>query len=323
MTGPLTVSQQLSTGSRKDTSASPVLYLSSADAGWEGLVAQAFHEPMELEGWLTPATPDISLILFTGGAMRMERRHAQGPWKGLHIVRQGDLNLRPGEGTSYELRWKCLSSVPTQTLHLRLSKDLFARAAEEVAGYDPTRLSLIEHFGFRDPLLTQIGLALWQELEQRSPAGKLYAQTAAQMLAMHLLRQYTSRGGAIKEPSQGLTHQQMSRVMDFVQAHLSQDLSLEVLAQQAGFSSYHFARLFRQTTGESPHQWVLHQRIERAQQLLKKSNVPLVHVALESGFANQSHLTQAFKRQLGLTPRAYRQDLFMPETHSPKVPEEH
>src|SRR5579859_7624117 len=275
MTEPLAVSQKIATRALKYKPASPLLYLCSAEAGWEELVAQAFHEPMEFEGWMTPAMPDISLVLFAGGPRRVEQRHVNGPWKALYL-RQGDLILRPGAGTSYEVRWKSLSSLPTQTLHLHLSKDLFSRAAEEVGGYDPTRLSLIERFGFQDPLLTQIGFALWRELEQGAPAGKLYAETAAQMLAIHLLRYYTS-GGGIKEPSQGLTHQQMRRVMDFVQAHLVQDLSLEALAQQAGFSSYHFARLFRQTTGESPHQFVLRQRIERAQRLLKERDVPLAH----------------------------------------------
>jgi len=98
----------------------------------------------------------------------------------------------------------------------------------------------------------------------------------------------------------------MRRVVDFVQAHLDQDLSLEALAQQTSFSPYYFARLFRQTTGESPHQFVLRQRIERARRLLKETDIPLAHVAIESGFANQSHLTRAFKQQYGLTPRAYR-----------------
>ncbi len=290
-----------------DPPAAPLLYLSSAEAGWEGLTAQAFHEPMELEGWMTTAMPDIALILFAGGAMRIEQRHAHGPWK-VFYLRQGDLILRPGTGTSYEMRWKGLSSVPTQTLHLRLSKDLLARTAEEVAGCDPAHLSMVEHSGFQDPLLTQIGLALWRELGQPAPAGKLYAQTAAQMLAVHLLRYYTAVGSAIEEPSQGLTHQQVQRVLDFVQAHLSQELSLEALAQQIGLSPYHFARLFRQTTGESPHQFVLRQRIERAQRLLQERDVSLAHVAGASGFANQSHLTQAFKRHLGLTPQAYRED---------------
>jgi AraC family transcriptional regulator len=304
MIEPVVVSQQTSQSELGGTLTSPLLYLSSEEAGWEDLVVHAFHEPRKLDGWMRPATPNISLILFTGGAMRLEQRHMHGPWKARYI-HQGDLILRPG--TPYEVRWKSLSCVPTQTLHVRLSRDLLARTAREVADCDPAHLSMEEHVGFQDPLLTQIGLALWRELEQPAPAGNLYAHTAAQLLAMHLLRSYTAGGSGIKEPSGGLTYQQMRCVMDFVQDHLDQDLSLETLAQQAGFSSYHFARMFRQTTGESPHQFVLRQRIERAQRLLKERDVPLACVARACGFADQSHLTQAFKRHLGLTPRAYRQ----------------
>jgi AraC family transcriptional regulator len=265
------------------------------------------YEPTERADLVTPTTRDISLVLFTGGTMSMTLRYTNGPWQERHI-RHEDLILSPGEDTPYEMCWKILSTVPARTLHLHLSKDLLARIAEEVADCDPTHLSLVGRIGFHDPLLTQIALTLWRELEQRSPAGKLYAQSAAQMLAVHLLCHYSSEGKTIKEPSQRLTHQQIRRVRDFVQDHLSQDLSLEALAQQTGFSAYHFARLFRQTTGESPHQFVLRQRIERAQRLLKERDLPLVYVALESGFASQSHLTQVFKRYLGLTPRAYRQD---------------
>jgi AraC family transcriptional regulator len=307
MTEQFAISQGVAANVNKNNLTSPLLYLSSVEAGWEGLLAQAFHEPGELEGWIAPAMSDISLILFAGGAMRMEQRYTHGPWKTLY-VRQQDLILRPGMGTPAEVRWQSLSALPTRTLHLHLSEKLLTRTAEEVTACDPAHLSLVGRSGFQDPLLAQIGLALWRELEQCPAAGKLYAQTAAQMLAVHLLRYYSSAGKIIKEPSQGLTHRQMRRVIDCIQARLCQELSLEVLAQQAGFSPYHFARLFRQTTGESPHQFVLRQRIERAQRLLQETNVPLAQIALESGFANQSHLTQTFKRQLGLTPRAYRQN---------------
>ena len=299
--------QPTSPGALTNELAAPLLYLSSVDVGWDGLLAEAFHEPMELQDWLTEAQPDLSLVLFAGGAMHLEQRRTAGPWKGQH-VRQGDLILTPQGAPPYEVRWQSLTARPTQTLHLHLSKDVLARTAEEVAGLDASRLEVVGRPSLQDPLLMQIGFALWRELEQRAPAGKLYAQTAAQMLAVHLLRHYTAGGAAIKEPAHRLTQQHMQRLVDFIQAHLAQDLSLESLAQQTGFSPYHFARLFRQTTGESPHHFVLRQRIERAQHLLKQRDLPLALIALESGFANQSHFTQVFKRHLGLTPRAYRAD---------------
>jgi AraC family transcriptional regulator len=307
MTEQSAASQQNGMAASHPTLSAPLLYLSSADAGWEDLVAQAFHEPMELEGWMSPATRDISLVLFTGGNMRIERRHINGPWQ-MACLHQGDLILNPGANIPYEVRWKALSIVPTRTLHLHLSNALITRAAEDLAGSTAPQMSLKGRSGFHDPLLAQIGFALWHELEQQAPAGKIYAQTAAQLLAVHLLRHYTTTGNISKAPSQGLAPQQMRQVIDFVQDRLSQDLSLEDLAQQAGFSPYHFARLFRRTTGESPHQFVLRMRIERAQQLLQRRDIPLAHIAMESGFANQSHFTQVFKRYLGVTPRAYRQE---------------
>ena len=309
MTKKFIVSQGISMKKNTDEPVAPVLFLSSEKIGWEGLVARAYHEPAEFEGFLAPDTdmPHIPLVLLMGGAMYMERRPVNGAWRG-KLIRSEDLMLMPGGSAASELRWKSLTSEAMQTLHLLLSKDLFVHAAEEMVGSDPARLALVARSGFQDPLLTQIGLALWRELEQQNPSGKLYAQTAAQMLVVHLLRHYTSTPVDIKELSQGLTSRQVGRVTDFILAHLNQDLTLESLAQQISFSPYHFARLFRQATGESPHQFVLHLRVEKAQGLLKETDASLAHIALESGFANQSHLTRIFKRHLGLTPRAYRQD---------------
>jgi AraC family transcriptional regulator len=105
-----------------------------------------------------------------------------------------------------------------------------------------------------------------------------------------------------------LTPQQLRRVTTYIREHASQDLTLEVLAHQIGFSPYYFARLFRQTTGESPHQFVLRERVAHARKLLTATDLSLAQVATESGFADQSHFTLVFKRALGVTPRAYRRE---------------
>jgi AraC family transcriptional regulator len=136
--------------------------------------------------------------------------------------------------------------------------------------------------------------------------SQLYAAAAAQMLAAHLLRHYTTTNPRIREYRHKLSSRQLQRLTTFIQAHLDQNLSLEMLAHQIGFSPYHFARIFRQTTGESPHQFVLLQRLTAATRLLKETDLPLADVALRVGIPNQSHFTQAFKRRLGITPHAYR-----------------
>ena len=314
--------QARSTSAFQEELTEPQLYLSSTQAGWEGLVAQAYHEPSEMESWTGSPGNQVALMLYAGGPLHVERRWAQAPWKEEDVY-PGDLVLNWGEGPSYEVRWWSLSDVPTQTLDIQLSRGLVNRVAQEVVGVDLASLELDRRTGIRDPLLAQIGHALWQELEQPAPAGKLYAQTAAQLLALHLVRNYTSSHVALKAlpPSpQGLTERQVKQVQDFILAHLSDDLSLDRLAQQIGFSPYHFARLFRKATGASLHQAVLRQRIEHAQWLLHKTDMPLAHVASACGFADQSHLTQVFKRHLGLTPHIYRQQrdvgkIFTMRTH--------
>lgn len=287
----------------------PRLYLSSTQAGWEGLVAQVFQEPKEMKSWSVFPSGDIRLLLYAGGPLHAERRWPHGPWKGEDIY-PGDMVLNWGKGPPYEIRWWSLSTVPTQALDIHLSRTLVNRVAQEVVGVDLSGLELVRRTGIRDPLLSQIALSLWRELEQPAPAGKLYAQTAAQLLALHLMRHYTSRNGAprARQPRpQGLTEQQVKQVQEFILAHLSEDLSLDRVARQIGLSVSHFARSFRKATGTSLHQAVLRQRIERAQGLLHETDMSLTHIARACGFTDQSHLTQVFKRHLGLTPHIYRQ----------------
>jgi AraC family transcriptional regulator len=218
----------------------------------------------------------------------------------------GSASLRAAWDPPVEVRWRGTSATPTYTLHVRLSQALLLRAAERLSDDAPAHLTVMERQGLRDPVLAEIGRALWRELESPSPACALYANTAAHFLAAHLLRSYTSLGALREAPPGRLSPRQAQQVVDYIQAHLTQELSLDALAQLSGFSPYHFARLFRGALGESPHQYVLRQRVERARTLLEQPDLPLVAVALATGFANQSHLTEQFKRQLGVTPSAYR-----------------
>ena len=285
--------------------------LSSCKASWANLVVRAYHEPAELEETFFPGGPDLYLVLITSGTVRVDERRICGSWK-TYSLQEGDWFLTPAGGEPYALRWTSLSRDPLKTLHLHLSADLFARAAQHmVKRGDPAHVMVQERTGFQDPLLMQLALSLQHELQHPTAAslGKLYAETAAQMLATHLLRHYTTTDVLMLGKPQKLSSRQMQRVTTFILDHLSQDLSLEILAQQVGFSPYYFARLFRQTTGESPHQFVLRQRLVAAQRLLKETDLPLAHVAAEIGIPNQSHFTQTFKRHVGRTPLMYRRSV--------------
>lgn len=282
-------------------------YRTSTQVGWDGLYAAAYHVPRVVEIEQAPAMSDLTLVVYRGGPMHVERRQAHDSWQGGDLY-HGDLVLSWGPSPAYESRLWSLSAVPTQILNLVLNREMVGRVAETLLGIELAGLDLVNQVGIRDPLLTQVVLALWGELDQPAPAGNLYAHSAAQLLAAHLLRHYGGRRARLRAvpPSQGLTERQVQHLREFIREHLSEPLTLEALAQQVGFSSSYFARVFRQALSASPHQFVLRARLEHAQQLLEQTDLPLAQVAAACGFAHQSHLTQVFNKQVGCTPRAYR-----------------
>lgn len=104
----------------------------------------------------------------------------------------------------------------------------------------------------------------------------------------------------------GLPPSKLQKVLDYIQNHLSQELSLDILSDQIGMTSYYFARLFKRSIGQSAHQYVIHQRIERAKQLLQNSELSIAEVSAHCGFANPSHLALHFKRIVGVSPKKFR-----------------
>jgi transcriptional regulator of acetoin/glycerol metabolism/AraC-like DNA-binding protein len=115
-----------------------------------------------------------------------------------------------------------------------------------------------------------------------------------------------SRRAAPSPARGGLPPGAMRRVREHAEAHLSESMDLAELAAIAGLSVYHFARAFKQTAGVTPHQYLVHRRIERAQEMLARSELPLSEIALAAGFSDQSHLARHFRQTLGVTPGQFR-----------------
>jgi AraC family transcriptional regulator len=165
---------------------------------------------------------------------------------------------------------------------------------------------VIEKTSLHDPLVVQIGQALLAESEADAPGGRLYAESLANVLAVHLLRHYTASGGDMRRFIGGLSGQRLRRVLAFVAGNYERDLSLDDLATEAGMSTFHFAREFKRATGTTPHQHLIKFRVEHAKALLAEGKMPLAEVGLRSGFSHQSHFTRIFHKLTGTTPQSYR-----------------
>jgi AraC family transcriptional regulator len=135
----------------------------------------------------------------------------------------------------------------------------------------------------------------------------LYTESLHNTLCLHLLRHYTTSQTVINYGDDALPAYLHRRLEEYIQANLSQNITLSDMAQVTSLSVSHLTKLFKQSQGISLYQYVIHCRIFRAKQLLKHQQLTIADIATQVGFADQSHLTHHFKRHVGVTPKAFRQ----------------
>ena len=194
---------------------------------------------------------------------------------------------------------------PIDNLGIFLEPDFVIQTAVE--NRFASNFEFIEIYKNKDPLIQHIGLTLLAESKSETPAGRLYADSLIQTLVLHLLKNYSTANAAAENQNGGLSGYKLRRVTEFINANLEEDLSLAEIAAVADLSQYHFARAFRKTTGLTPQQYVMQQRIERAKELLAKDDLPIVEISLRTGFKNQSHFTALFRKFTKLTPKLWRE----------------
>jgi AraC family transcriptional regulator len=180
----------------------------------------------------------------------------------------------------------------------------FVREIADGMGASPDRLSFAHRLTCRDPKIEYLLWALKAELEQEQQFGRMYAESLGIALATQLVRRWS---GTAREVVTGvLPERKLKRALSYIDDRLAQDLTLRDIARDAGFSASHFGALFKQATGVSVHRYVISRRVQRAVELITKTRVPLADVALQAGFANQSHMALAVRRSLGVTPKRLR-----------------
>jgi AraC family transcriptional regulator len=268
--------------------------VSSEQAPWSGFLLEEYADsPVEVAG---VALPHHSLFLqLTPG--ELEIKVGSGNY---HLRRRepGRIRVAPAM-TAGSVRSRGRGSF----VALTIEPSFVLGAIQELAS--PDHFEIVEREGLDDPLAREAILALRGEARASFRGGRLYAESIATALAVHLVRSHSVQKPALESAAGGLPVVRLCRVVEYIGEHLAEDLSLATLAAVAELSPFHFSRRFKQSTGLSPHQFLTRRRVERARELLLVPGATVADVATRVGFCDQSHLSSHFKRVYGAGPRAF------------------
>lgn len=165
--------------------------------------------------------------------------------------------------------------------------------------------SLAEHRGISDRVVYDFAMEVKQEMEQGRQQAEMYIQSLAICLSIHLGTKYQASGKSIYAPKGKLSSLQLKQLLEYCNVFLHDDFGVDDLAALVHLSPFHFTRLFKNTVGVAPYQFVLQMKIERAKQLIKKGKSSLSQIAYELGFADQAHLSNTFRKVVGVSPSQF------------------
>lgn len=166
--------------------------------------------------------------------------------------------------------------------------------------------SLTGQYAIEDPVIRSVAQTLQPWLAERGPLSKLYRTRLVKLLATHLTAKY-AQADITPSGTQGYGGcKKLAPVINHIHRFIDADLKIAGLADIYGVSPSHFSRIFKSAVGQSPHQYILFQRISLAKQLLAETDLPISDITLDCGFYDQSHFIVQFRRFTGITPKTYR-----------------
>jgi AraC family transcriptional regulator len=277
--------------------------LSSSPVQWGGIALESYAVPALFIPRHEHTNAFLHLVL--GGRVKYEISTRSRVLR--FTSRPGTIFLLP-RGTVDEVNW----AGPTHRIAVAINPRLLTHVLEETA--HESDIELTEHWDLIDPHISALLAEMTADLQEGSPAGAIYGESLASTLAVYLLRRYSVRRITPVVYKGGLPGNRLRRVLDYIAANLETNISLSKLAAIAEMSPHYFSELFKQSTGRSPHNFILLQRIERAKQHLRDPNRSIIDVGLGAGFQNPSHFARMFRQVAGTTPSRFRVDVLSKAT---------
>jgi AraC family transcriptional regulator len=279
-----------------DTDCAP--RLSSQSQGWDNILVEQFQPPA---GECNSHYTDDHSICLSLSPHPIRLIQIKGGKTHTSLYRKGDMSITPAK-MPFFARWEGEDNY----LQIRIASRFIQNVAQEALSMNPDQLELLPEFRTRDLQIEAIGMMLLAELQQGNLSGKLYVESLANVLAVHLLRQYAIDKPHLPIYKGGLPERQLLQILEYIHESLDREVKLADLAALLGMSQFHFSHLFKQAVGTSPYQYLLQQRVERAKQLLKQTDQSIMDIAFLCGFNSHSHLSKQFRQLTGMTPKDYR-----------------
>lgn len=202
-------------------------------------------------------------------------------------------------GTNYH--WS--TEGPIAFAHIYLDPGYYAREVGIAFNRDPAAVRFYEQVGTFNPLIARLLIAVISSAE-RDDAAAMALETQIQALIVQMCEKHMNLPR--HDARLLLAPRAIARVREYVAAHLDRPITLDDLAEQAGYSRYHFARGFRAATGMPPYAYIVHERIALACQLLGQRELPIAAIAAATGFASHAQFSSRFRQLTGLAPSAFR-----------------
>jgi AraC family transcriptional regulator len=275
---------------------------------WTCFHLSAFTFPNLMLDGPAPKLPNYGIGFLYGGTVSGEISVNKGKWINRADINKGSIDLWP---RFYEVNWRWWPNENPDSIKIasvQFSPDLLIKSSVEALDSEPNLIEVPNKLSVDDPFIVQLLLSVIGELERGNPCGKIFGDTAGQMLALHLLSRHCAFTRRNSEYKHGLAKHQLLKVLDYINTYLNQDISLDTLATITGMSGYHFLRQFKKSMNESPLQYIIRTRMEAAKRLLLHSNLSVTEIALEVGYESISHFIYLFKRHTGFTPSLYRRE---------------
>jgi AraC family transcriptional regulator len=265
---------------------------SSRDSPWSGVAVEVFR----LE---EPTSVSVSVDDFYVAVIRegVGKAWANGE-RGSHPLEPGVVGIFP-PGVVHGASSR--GAIAAASIYLEPA--LITHAREE--SVNPDRIEIVPRIAIADPQIDLLAKALESEIHNGFSSGRLFGESLGTALAAHLLARYAVNPAPMREYRGGMSKHLFRRTIDYMQSDLGADLRLADLAANAQMSLWHFCRMFKQSSGLTPHQYLMRERIEAAKRLLNKPHPDLEMIAAQLGFSDQSHFTTVFRRLTGVTPRQY------------------